>query len=118
LGLVLLRVGWWILLVGLGLLLVGWRRWWRLTFNGGLGKGDDAEGQENQSWQRFVDGLHIFVYTCVPLALCALFLDSILERKLLMMPWFRLAFAKNIQVLLVDTPPGVLSCAKSCGEKA
>lgn len=37
LGLVLLWVGWWILWVGLGLLLVGRRRWWRLTFDGGLG---------------------------------------------------------------------------------
>src|ERR1700733_9933266 len=47
LGLVLLWVGWWILSVGLGLLLVGWRRWWCLALNGGLGKRDYAESQRN-----------------------------------------------------------------------
>jgi hypothetical protein len=83
LGLVLLRVGWWILWVRLGLLLVWWWRWWCLTFYRGLGKGDDAEGQQNQSCQRFVNGLHIFVIPAFLLALSALFLDSILERKLL-----------------------------------
>jgi hypothetical protein len=54
LWLILLRVLWltllrvYVLLVRLHLLLVWWRRWC-LALNGGLGKGDDAETQQNQS---------------------------------------------------------------------